>query len=247
MYNLSNLRILYEDEYLIVVFKEAGQLSQKDSSGIDSINEIVREYLKEKYNSSYIALLHRLDRPVAGPLMFAKTKRSADLFSKQFRDGKIFKKYYALVFGKTLKLKKLEHYLMDNEDGVKVSNLNKEGYKLALLEYELINSLKTNSQNIFENYFSLLSVKLLTGRKHQIRVQLAFDGNPIVSDIKYFNINNNFKEGTLKKMADSTFLPRGEFALFCYYLSFNHSLKSGKRVEIILDYPPHWPKNFSPQ
>lgn len=243
----SNLRILYEDEFVIVVFKEAGVLSQKNKFDTVSLNDMVLDYLKNTYCSDYVGLLHRLDRPVAGPIMFAKTKQSARLFSKQFKDNKIFKKYYAIVFGKTNDAERLEAFLDDKTDNVQISKELKLNFKPAILEYKLIKTLKMNTIDIFDNYLSLLDIKLITGRKHQIRAQLANIGHPILSDIKYFNINNNFNEAELKLMSDSTFLDRGHLALFCYYLSFNHSLKSGKRVEIILDYPQNWPKNFSQQ
>lgn len=241
MNNLSNLSILYEDEFILIVFKAAGVLSQKDIKESISLNDLVKEYLRKTYKSDYVALLHRLDRPVSGPLIFAKTKRAADLMSKQFRDGKIRKKYYALVFGLPCDTKDLENYIFNTKNGVLISDKDAGGYKKAKLSFERVKYYE--DKNVFLGGLTLLDIILVTGRKHQIRSQLAYFGHPILGDLKYFNIRSNFSSEEINLMLKASKLPRGEIALCSYSISFKHPLKHGKLIEINLDVPKNWGLN----
>jgi len=226
MKDLSNLRILYEDEFLIIVFKNFGILSQKDNNKAVSINEEVLAYVKNKYNTNYIGLLHRLDKNVAGPLMFAKDTRAAKLMSKQFSSGKIRKKYYALCLGSGKPNDTLVHYLLNTKEKVLVSFYEQDNYKKAELNYTMLKKI-----NIENKVISILDINLITGRKHQIRIQLSEANLPILNDNKYGNIKEN----------KFSFIKENEIALFSYYLSFKHPLKNGNLVEIKLPYPSSWP------
>ncbi|MBU0545805.1 RluA family pseudouridine synthase [Patescibacteria group bacterium] len=176
------LNILYEDNHLIAVFKPVGVLVQADKGGEKCLMDEIKDYLKKKYNKTgnvFLGLLHRLDRPVAGIVLFAKTSKGASRLSEQFRDHKVNKIYHALVIGKPKKSRGiLINYLIKNEQKNKVKVFDKEvsGSQRAELEYEVI---KTNDKN------SILKIILKTGRSHQIRSQLAHLDCPIVGDIKY--------------------------------------------------------------
>jgi len=224
MKDLSNLRILFEDEYLIIVFKDFGVLSQKDNNNASSINELVLDYATSKYNSNYIALLHRLDKNVAGPLMFAKDKRTAKLMSKQFSSNKIRKKYYAICLGEAKQKDTLVHFLLNTKEKVLVSNIELKDYKRSELNYSKIKDIIIEGQAA-----SILDINLITGRKHQIRIQLSEVKLPILNDTKYGILKSNI------------FLNEHELALCSYYLSFKHPLKNGNLVEVKLPYPASWP------
>ncbi|MFH2018687.1 MAG: RluA family pseudouridine synthase [bacterium] len=176
------LNILYEDNHLIAVFKPVGVLVQADKGGEKCLMDEIKDDLKKKYNKTgnvFLGLLHRLDRPVAGIVLFAKTSKGASRLSEQFRDHKVNKIYHALVIGKPKKSRGiLINYLIKNEQKNKVKVFDKEvsGSQRAELEYEVI---KTNDKN------SILKIILKTGRSHQIRSQLAHLDCPIVGDIKY--------------------------------------------------------------
>ena len=175
---IENLQVLYEDNHCIAVFKPAGILSQGDASGDTSIFKEVKKYLKEKYKKPgnvFLGLLHRLDRPVSGIMLFAKTSKGAKRLSEQFRNHMIEKKYQALVCG-----------VLSQNKGVLVNRLGKDKKlkkakeyadgKEARLYYEV---LKTNGK------YSLLEISIDTGKFHQIRAQLSLAGLPILGDIKY--------------------------------------------------------------
>ncbi len=165
------LKILYEDNHLIAVFKPAGILTQGDKSGNLSMMDIVKRYLKEKYRKPYnvfLGLLHRLDKQVSGIVLFAKTSKGASRLSEQFRNHKVEKTYHAVVLGKPKQNEgKLVNFLKKTE---------KENTKRAELFYEVLASNKK---------YSLLKIKLQTGRFHQIRIQLSSMGFPILGDIRY--------------------------------------------------------------
>lgn len=181
---MRNLKILYEDNHIIVVEKTPNIPSQGDKTTDIDMLTIIKEYLKEKYNKPgnvYLGLVHRLDRPVGGVMVFAKTSKAASRLSEQVR-SKVFKKeYLAIVDGKPENVNgTLEDYLLKNEKN-NMSRVVKEGTKnskYAKLDYEV---LKYNE----ETNLSLLKVLLHTGRHHQIRVQLAHMGHSICGDQKY--------------------------------------------------------------
>ncbi len=238
---LSKTRIEYEDEHLLVVYKPAGMLSQNDSTGDASVVDFVKRHLGVQQSF----LIHRIDRPVGGLLAIAKNKRSAELFSRLLRKGRIRKKYTAIVFGTPPKEKdEIQNFVLEKEghstqvfDTVPVGQDNKK-YKEAVLRYELVKSARFHDIKEFSEVFSLLSIELITGRKHQIRAQLSHMGNPIVGDSRYFNVNETVKN----KMLKSSFLPKGEIALTANYISFPHPLKNGTIVEVKTSLPDYWVK-----
>ena len=181
---MQNLKVIYEDNHIIVVEKTPNIPSQSDKTGDIDMLTLVKQYIKEKYNKPgnvYLGLVHRLDRPVGGIMIFAKTSKAAGRLSTQVRE-KVFKKeYLTVVDGKLAKRSgTLEDYLYKDERNnmSKVVNKDKKNAKLAKLDYEVI------TYNEVKN-LSLLKINLHTGRHHQIRVQLAHVGHSIFGDQKY--------------------------------------------------------------
>ena len=181
---MENLKVIFEDNHIIVVEKKPNIPSQSDKTGDIDMLTIVKQYIKEKYNKPgnvYLGLVHRLDRPVGGVMIFAKTSKAASRLSNQVRE-KIFKKKYLAVVDGRFKEKEgsLEDYLYKDERNniSRVVNKEKKNSKLAKLDYkELVyNEVKD---------LSLLEINLHTGRHHQIRVQLANVGHSIFGDQKY--------------------------------------------------------------
>lgn len=181
---MNNLKIIYEDNHIIVVEKIPNIPSQGDKTGDIDMLEIIKKYIKEKYNKPgnvYLGLVHRLDRPVGGVMVFAKTSKAASRLSEEVRSRQLKKEYLVVVDGKFEKNKDtLEDYLLKNQQK-NISKVVKEGTKnskIAKLDYE---TLKYNS----EINLSVLKVLLHTGRHHQIRVQLSSRGHSIYGDQKY--------------------------------------------------------------
>ncbi len=181
---MNNLKIIYEDNHIIVVEKIPNIPSQGDKTGDIDMLEIIKKYIKEKYNKPgnvYLGLVHRLDRPVGGVMVFAKTSKAASRLSEEVRSRQLKKEYLVVVDGKFEKNKDtLEDYLLKNQQK-NISKVVKEGTKnskIAKLDYE---TLKYNS----EIDLSVLKVLLHTGRHHQIRVQLSSRGHSIYGDQKY--------------------------------------------------------------
>ena len=196
---MNNLNVLYEDNHIIVVEKPVNVLSQGDNTGDISLLDMVKEYVKEKYNKPgnvYLGLVHRLDRMTSGIMVFAKTSKAASRLNEQIKNNEFEKRYYCIVEGLLNKKGTLENYLYKDEKLVKsfVTNDKTKG-KLAKLEYE--------AQIVGENE-SLVDVLLITGRHHQIRVQFSYIGHPLKGDTLY---GSNFKK---------------DFMLHAYSLSFNH-------------------------
>ncbi len=177
-----NLQILYEDNHLIAVYKPAGVLVQGDNTGDPTLMDEVKYYLKTTYHKTgnvFLGLIHRLDRPVQGIILFAKTSKGASRLSEQFREHAVEKIYHAMVLGKPPKQRDtLEHFLSKDEvaNKTRVSSKQTTESQRAELSYEIVES---NGKN------SILKVKLGTGRSHQIRAQLSAIGCPIVGDVKY--------------------------------------------------------------
>jgi len=184
----DNLKILFEDNHLIIVNKQSGDIIQGDKTGDTPLSEIVKEYIKEKYNKPgnvFLGVVHRLDRPTTGVVVFAKTSKALERFNKMLRDKTVNKTYWAVVKNKpTKEIDTLTGYLKKNPKNNKSTSYSSEieGSKKATLHYKTLKSL--------DNYH-LLEVDLETGRHHQIRCQLAAIGSPIKGDLKYgFNRSN---------------------------------------------------------
>ncbi len=181
---MQNLKILFEDNHIIVVEKTPNIPSQSDKTGDIDMLTLVKQYIKEKYNKPgnvYLGLVHRLDRPVGGIMIFAKTSKSASRLSDEVREKVFKKKYLAVVDGKIEKAKgSLENYLYKDERNnmSKVVNKDKKNAKLAKLDYEVV--FYDEVKNL-----SLVKINLHTGRHHQIRVQLSNFGHSIFGDQKY--------------------------------------------------------------
>ena len=176
------MNVLYEDNHIIIINKAAGEIVQGDKTGDKSLCDTMKQYLKEKYakpGNVFIGLPHRLDRPVSGVVVFAKTSKALERLNNMFRDGNVKKIYWAITKGKPLKPEgEINSWILRNEKMNKSFNHAKEvkGSKHALLFYRHVAS----SQN-----YNLIEVELKTGRHHQIRCQLASIGCPIKGDLKY--------------------------------------------------------------
>ncbi|HSQ34228.1 MAG TPA: RluA family pseudouridine synthase [Peptostreptococcaceae bacterium] len=173
--------IIYEDNHLLVVEKPVNVLSQEDDTNDRDMLTILKEYLKEKYNKPgnvYLGLIHRLDRPVGGVMIFAKTSKAASRLSEQVRSKTFKKTYFAVIHGNMDKKDTLKDYLY-KDSKTNIVNVVKKGYpnsKDAELEYEILDS---------KDNLSLAKINLKTGRSHQIRVQFASRGHALYGDQKY--------------------------------------------------------------
>jgi 23S rRNA pseudouridine1911/1915/1917 synthase len=178
----NNLSVLFEDNHLIIVNKQSGDIVQGDKTGDTPLSDVVKAYIKDKYNKPgnvFLGVVHRLDRPTTGIVVFAKTSKSLERFNKMLRDKKVDKTYWAVVKNKPNKDEDtLTGYLRKNPKNNKSTSHSSEieGSKKATLHYKLLKSL---------NNYHLLEVDLETGRHHQIRCQLASIGCPIKGDLKY--------------------------------------------------------------
>jgi 23S rRNA pseudouridine1911/1915/1917 synthase len=186
--NKNNLQVLHEDNHIIIVNKRAGDIVQGDKTGDKPLSDVVKEYLKEKYNKPgdvYLGVVHRLDRPTTGIVVFAKTSKALSRLNKLFADKNISKTYWAIVGENPPKdSDTLIHWLKKNQSKNKSTAFIKEtkDAKKAILHYKTI--------KILDRYY-LLEVNLETGRHHQIRSQLSKIGLPIKGDLKYgFNRSN---------------------------------------------------------
>ncbi|WP_299065724.1 RluA family pseudouridine synthase [uncultured Polaribacter sp.] len=189
----ENLQVLFEDNHIIVVNKRAGDITQGDKTGDKPLNEVVKEYVKVKYNKPgnvFIGTVHRLDRPTSGIVIFARTSKALERLNKMLRDKTIQKTYWALVKNKPKKERDtLTNFLKKDPKKNKSFVFKKEieGSKKATLHYKVI--------QILENY-TLLEIDLETGRHHQIRTQLSYIGSPIKGDLKYGFSRSN-KDGSI--------------------------------------------------
>jgi 23S rRNA pseudouridine1911/1915/1917 synthase len=211
--------VIYEDNHLLVVEKPVNLPTQEDSSRDPDLLSILKVDIKTRYNKPgnvYLGLVHRLDRPVGGVMVFAKTSKAASRLSDQIRANMLKRTYLAIIHGVPQPEKgRLEHYLLKdratNTTQV-VSAKNKEG-KRAVLEYELLESGRSA--------LSMVSVQLLTGRSHQIRVQFSAIGHPLYGDQKYGASLNQ---------------PGQQIALWSYGLRLNHPTK--KEEMVFHSHPP---------
>src|SRR5690606_24445898 len=180
--NKSNLQVLYEDNHIIIVNKRAGDIVQGDKTGDKPLSDVVKEYIAEKYNKPgnvYLGVVHRLDRPTTGLVMFSKTSKALPRLNKLFVDKEAKKTYWAIVKNEPPKTSDtLIHWLKKNPKTNKSVAHTKEvtDRKKAIHHYKVLKKL--------DNYY-LIEVNLETGRHHQIRSQLASIGSPIKGDLKY--------------------------------------------------------------
>jgi len=176
------MQVLYEDNHLIIVYKEAGEIVQADKSGDIPLSEIVKQWLKAKYNKPgnvFLGVVHRLDRPVSGLVIFAKTSKALTRLNNMFRNGEIHKTYWAIVTRPPFEPEAtLTDWLVRNERQNKSYAYNHQvpTSKKSILHYKVINQ---------TDHYTLLEVNLMTGRHHQIRCQLSNMDCPIKGDLKY--------------------------------------------------------------
>lgn len=199
------VKVLYEDNHIIAAVKPAGVLSQGDGGTGPDMLTILKAYIKEKYQKPgevYLGLVHRLDRPVSGVMVFARTSKAASRLSEQIRQGRVDKIYRCVVEGVLEGSGRLENYISKDEDRniVTVIDIPKPGYKACYLDYKAIGS---------KEGLTLVEVKLWTGRPHQIRSQMAHSGYPLIGDQKYGKKDNRTKD----------------IALQAFRLSFEHPVK----------------------
>lgn len=212
-----NLQILFEDNHLIIVNKRAGDIVQGDKTGDKPLSTVVKEYIKEKYSKPgevFLGVVHRLDRPTSGIVIFARTSKALERLNKMLRDKQIQKTYWAVVKHRPKKQQDtLLNYLRKNSKNNKSTVYHKEaeGSKKAILHYQTSKKL--------DNY-TLLEIDLETGRHHQIRAQLAAIGSPIKGDLKYGFPRSN-KDGSIH--------------LHARKIQFIHPVK---KEEVILIAPP---------
>ena len=203
---MINLNIIYEDNHIIVVEKPVNMLSQSDNTKDLDLQTALKMYIKEKYHKPgnvYIGLVHRLDRPTGGLMVFARTSKSASRLSEEIRNKSFKKSYLAVINGKTKEKDTLEDYL-EKQGNISIISTKEKG-KYAKLNYELI---------AYKDNLSLVKVNLETGRNHQIRLQFKSRNMPLYGDNKYNNDKNK------------------NLGLYAYKLEFTHPTKKEKMVFI---------------
>jgi len=214
------IKILYEDNHLLVVEKPINIPVCKDSSNDLDLLSMLKQYLKEKYNKPgevYLGLVHRLDRPVGGVMVFAKTSKAASRLSNQIQNRTFQKEYHAIVIGKINDGRFEDKLLKDERKNI--TKVDEKG-KIAILDYNLINYNKDNN-------YSLVKIRLETGRSHQIRVQFSHHNHPLVGDRKY-------------NLIETKKLP---ICLVANKISFNHPITK-ELLTFELELPSIYPWNL---
>ena len=217
------MEVVYEDNHIIIVNKQSGEIVQGDKTGDRPLSDTVKDYIKEKYQKPgavFLGVVHRLDRPVSGLVVFARTSKALTRLNKMFAEGEVHKTYWALVKNAPQETEAtLTHWLVRNEKQNKsyAYATEKPNAKKAILKYRLIGK--------SDNY-SLLEVQLMTGRHHQIRCQLAAMGCPIKGDLKYGAPRSN---------------PDGSISLLSHSVAFIHPVSKERiTVEAPLPDDPLW-------
>ncbi|MDE6496809.1 MAG: RluA family pseudouridine synthase [Duncaniella sp.] len=216
------MQVVYEDNHIIIVNKAPGEIVQGDKTGDEPLVETVKRWIKEKYakpGNVFLGVVHRLDRPVAGLVVFAKTSKALARMNEMFRNGEVKKTYWALTRNLPPKEEdRIIHYITTTEKNNKsyASLTPKNGAKEAILSYRHIGS---------SDRYNLLEVNLETGRKHQIRVQLSAIGCPIRGDLKYGDKRSN---------------PDGSISLMARRIQFVHPV-SGKEIDVTAPLPDNNP------
>ena len=212
------MEVVYEDNHLLVVNKAPGEMVQGDKTGDTPLVETLKLWLKEKYakpGNVFCGVVHRLDRPVGGLVIFAKTSKALSRLNEMFRNGEVNKTYWAITRNLPPKEEDtLTHYITTTERNNKsyASLTEKKGSQKAVLKYRHIAS---------TDRYHLLEVNLLTGRKHQIRVQLSAIGCPIKGDLKYGDKRSN---------------PDGSISLMSHRIEFTHPV-SGNKIDVTAPVP----------
>lgn len=212
------MKVIYEDNHIIVVNKEPGEIVQGDKTGDTPLSETVKQWIKEthaKPGNVFLGVVHRLDRPVGGLVVFAKTSKALTRLNEMFRNGDVHKTYWAL--SRNLPPQEsdtLTHYIttVERNNRSYASDKPKPGAKEARLSYRLLAR---------GERFNLLEINLMTGRKHQIRVQMSAIGCPIRGDLKYGDKRSN---------------PDGSISLIARHISFIHPV-SGKEIDLTAPVP----------
>ncbi len=208
---MEDLTILHEDNHIIVVLKPQNVPSCEDESKDEDMLTAIKNYIKVKYGKQgnvYLGLVHRLDRPTGGVMVFAKSSKAAARLSEQMKEGDFEKKYYAVLVGKPREDNAtLTHYMKKNavNNMVYVCPPTVQGAKFAQLDYKILE---------YKDGLSLAEIRLHTGRSHQIRVQMSSIGTPVYGDMRY--------GGEKAK--------KGNLALWAYYLSFTHPVSKERMV-----------------
>lgn len=217
------MQVLYEDNHIIVVNKLPGEIVQGDKTGDKPLVEYVKDYIKEKYSKPgavFCGVVHRIDRPTGGLVIFARTSKALSRLNEMLRKGEIHKTYLAMVEGKRVKAEDtLTHWLISDSrtNKTRVCAASVPGAQKAVLEYKTV--------EVGEHY-TLLEIKLLTGRKHQIRCQLAATGTPVKGDLKYGARRSN-RDGGIRLQA--------------YRLEFVHPV-SKKNIVLTVPEPLSFPQ-----
>ena len=208
------MQVLYEDNHIIIVYKEAGEIVQGDKSGDEPLSETVRRWIKEKYQKPgnvFLGIVHRLDRPVSGLVIFAKTSKALARLNNMFRNGEVHKTYWAIVTRPPFEPEAtLTDWLVRNERQNKSYAYNHQvpTSKKSILHYKIINR---------SDRYTLLEINLMTGRHHQIRCQLSNMDCPIKGDLKYGAPRSN---------------PDGSISLLSHRVEFVHPVsKENIRIE----------------
>lgn len=210
--------ILYEDNHIIIVNKHSGEIVQGDKTGDEPLSETLKRFIKERDNKPgnvFMGVVHRLDRPVSGVVMFAKTSKALSRLNAMFASGDVHKTYWAITRNRPAEdSATLTHYITTTERNNKsyASAEPRQGAKEARLAYKLIAT---------SERYNLLEVNLMTGRKHQIRVQLSAIGCPVKGDLKYGDKRSN---------------PDGSISLHARRIRFVHPV-SGKEIDITAPVP----------
>lgn len=214
---MSNLSVIYEDNHILVVNKAAGLLAQGDQTGDESLVDIAKRYIKDKYQKPgdvFLGLVHRLDRPTTGVIVLARTSKALTRLNQQFKDRIPKKVYQAVVSGTPESSARLEHYLKKNTSQNKSFHYpkNTPNTKHAILQYRYVKQLKS---------YHAIEIELETGRHHQIRAQLAAKGLHIKGDLKYGAKRPN---------------PNGSIYLHARSITFVHPTKK-EEMKFIAPYP----------
>ena len=220
MEKLPKIHIIYEDHHLLVVEKPVNIPVQEDKSKDTDMITILKKYRIEHENKkgdAFIGLVHRLDRPVGGIMVFAKTSKAASRLSEEIRNNTFHKTYLAVVQNKLPKTGILEDYLIKDKNNNISKITNKENGKYSALEYKVLNT---------KDNLSLVEINLITGRSHQIRLQFSSRGNPLVGDSKYGNNPNNIN-----------------IALFAKSITFKHPTTK-ETLTFSLNLPNRYPFNI---